>query len=243
MAILQECPKCKLRNPLQKWESIKIGDEIRKRKTPVKLCKCGFKIGKASGKTYWIEFYENGQRKRERIGPNKEAAEHRLRDVLKARTEERYIEKDPAARLALGDLCSWYLSLPEVKAKDSYGRDRDFIRHLKRLLGENIKIKNLTPGMLESYQQQRLQEKSPRRLRGRSPVIEEPKASPETGTNKETPKPEKANTSPAEVNRETACLKAILNRAVRHGKLQHNPLTHLKRLPENNIRMRILTHC
>jgi integrase len=133
------------------------------------------------------------------------------------------------------------LNLPEVKSKDSYSRDQDFINHLKRIQGENAKIKNLTPGRLESYQQQRLQEKSPRRFQEGIPEIGKAHRQPETGNGGEASKPEKANTSPAEVNRETACLKSILNRAVRHGKLQHNPLSNLKRLPENNIRMRILT--
>lgn len=46
---------------------------------------------------------------------------------------------------------------------------------------------------------------------------------------------------PATVNREVACLKAVLNRAVRHGKLLQNPILKVKKLPENNVRMRILT--
>jgi integrase len=225
MALLVECQKCKSREAVE-----------------TKDCKkCGFKLGKASGKVYWIEYYFNGRRKRERIGPNKAAAEQRLREVLKLRAEERYIDKDPAVRIALGGLCEWYLNLPEVKSKDSYSRDQDFINHLKRILRETTKIKDLTPGRLESYQQQRLQEKSPRRFQERFPGPEETKDHPETDTYEEAPKPEKANTSPAEVNRETACPKSILNRAVRHGKLQHNPLSNLKRLPENNVRMRILT--
>jgi integrase len=33
----------------------------------------------------------------------------------------------------------------------------------------------------------------------------------------------------------------IFNRAVRHGKLKLNPIGNVKRLPENNIRQRILT--
>ena len=77
---------------------------------------------KMGNKSYWIEFYsETGERKRERIGPSKMAAEHRLRDVLKARTEERHIQKDLAARVTLGELCQWYEKLPEVKAKASFG--------------------------------------------------------------------------------------------------------------------------
>jgi integrase len=241
MGLLQECPKCRARLGLEKWVKLREGEGIQRRKERVDVCECGFKLNKAAGKVYWIEYYILGQRKRERIGPNKAAAEQRLREALKLRAEERYIDKDPAARLTLGELCAWYLKLPEVKAKDSYGRDLDFIRHLKRLLGENTKIKNLTPGRLESYQQQRLQEKSPRRIQGKSPRAKEVKASPEPGNGEKVLKLEKANTSPAEINRETACLKTILNRAVRHGKLQHNPLSNLKRLPENNVRMRILT--
>jgi integrase len=241
MALLQECPRCKARLGLERWIEFEE-DGVRKRKRErVNSCKCGFKLAKAAGKIYWVEFYLNGRRKRERTGPSKTAAEQKLREDLKARAEERYIDKDPAVRITLGELCQWYLKLPEVRSKDSYVRDQNFIQHLKRLLGENTKIKNLTPGRLESYQQQRLQEKSSRRLQERSLGVEEANPSTETGDGEEVPKPEKANTSPAEVNRETACLKAILNRAVRHGKLQHNPLTNLKRLPENNIRMRILT--
>ncbi len=115
--------------------------EKRSRGKGKSVLHCGFKLRKACGKAYWIEYYLNGRRKRERIGANKEAAEQRLREVLKLWTEERFIDKDPAARLTLGDLCKWYLDLPEVKAKDSYDRDEHFISHLKRLLGEGAKIK------------------------------------------------------------------------------------------------------
>jgi integrase len=224
MGLLQECPECKKRLSISR-----------------KDCPCGIKLAKTAGKVYWIEFYIDGRRKRERIGPNKAAAEQRLREALKLRAEERYIDKDPAARITLAEICAWYLNLPEVKAKDSYGRDRDFIRHLKRLLGEKTKIKTLNPGRLESYQQQRLQEKSPRRFKELLPGTGGEKAFLETGNGEGDPEREKANTSPAEVNRETACLKAILNRAVRHGKLQHNPISGLRKLSENNIRMRLLT--
>jgi integrase len=46
---------------------------------------------------------------------------------------------------------------------------------------------------------------------------------------------------PATVNRELACMKTMLNRAARHGKLDINPISNVKKLPENNIRMRVLT--
>ncbi len=94
MALIVECPKCKKRS------------SVKEKKCP----SCGFSLAKFTGKTYWIEYYINGQRKRERIGPNKEAAEQRLRKVLKDRTEGRYIDKDPAAKITLGEISKWFQS-------------------------------------------------------------------------------------------------------------------------------------
>ena len=65
MGLLVECPECKKRNSQKE-----------------KTCKCGFVLAKFSGRVWWIEWYQDGQRKRERIGPNKSAAEQRLREVL-----------------------------------------------------------------------------------------------------------------------------------------------------------------
>jgi integrase len=198
MALLVECPKCKKRLSISR-----------------KKCECGFKLGKFSGKVYWVSVYVNGRKKRERIGPNKEAAEQREREILKLRAEERFIDKDPAARMTLGELCQWYLKLPEVKAKDSYGRDKDFLGHLKRLLGEGTKAKYITVGKIESYQSTRLFEPSPRHLG--------------------------ENIRPATVNKEVSCLKTIFNKAIHHGKLKYNPIDKVKKLSENNVRERVLT--
>jgi len=198
MGILVECPKCKTRNSPK-----------------TEKCKCGVQLKKLGHKSYWIEYYdETHKRKRERIGPSKSAAEQRYREILKARTEERHIDKDIGARLTLGELCNWYVSLTEVKAKVSYERDIDSIQNLRRLLGENTKIREITIGKIETYQQTRLTESS--RVH-----------------------PSK-NVRPATVNREISCLKTMLNRAVRHEKLNDNHLSKVKRLAENNVRERVL---
>ena len=140
MGLLIECPKCKARNSPK-----------------AEKCKCGLGLKKLAHKTYWIEFYdETGGRKRERIGPSKMAAEQRYREILKARTEERHIQKDLAARVTLGELCQWYEKLPEVKAKASFIRDLCSIKNLLRLLGGTTKIRELTSGKLDGYRQQRL---------------------------------------------------------------------------------------
>ena len=56
MGILVECPVCRLRGGL-------------KRKT----CKCGNNVQKTCSKNYWIDYYINGKRTRERIGRSKQA--------------------------------------------------------------------------------------------------------------------------------------------------------------------------
>ena len=198
MGILVECPQCKKRNSPRN-----------------PTCKCGTNLKKTGGKSYWVEFYDEiGKRRRERIGPSKQAAEQRLRDVLKARTEERHIQKDLGARISIGELCRWYLDLPEVRAKASFERDVDSVQNLKRLLVETTKLREITAGKIEGYQRKRLEEKSP--------------VHPS------------CTVRPATVNREIACLKTMISRAIKHGKLDSNPISRVKKLPENNVREKVL---
>jgi integrase len=195
MGLLIECPSCKKRNSAK-----------------VKACKCGFALAKFSGRVYWIEYYLDGQRKRERIGPNKAAAEQRLREVLTARTEGRFIKKSPDVRTFFKTLAAWYLELPEVKAKRSYARDRQSVRFLLPHFGERL-LKDITPATVESYKQKRL-----------------------TDTNYKG-----TTTKPTTVNREMACLKTIFSKAVKNGKAERNPTYGVKLLKENNIRDRVLS--
>jgi integrase len=195
MGLLVECPECKRRNSPK-----------------AKNCKCGYSLAKFSGKVYWIEWYQEGRRKRERIGPNKAAAEHREREVKSARAEGRYIRKSPDARMRFKDLAKWYLELTEVKAKRSYAKDQ---MHCKRLLAQfgHRFLKDITPSMVEAYKQKRLVENSHRR------------------------KP----TKPATVNREVTTLKTIFNKAMKNGKAERNPAQGVKLFKENNERDRILS--
>ena len=70
MGILVECPKCKARGSTKR-----------------KVCKCGYQVQKSNSKNYWIDYYINGKRTRERIGRSKQAAENRLREVETAKAE------------------------------------------------------------------------------------------------------------------------------------------------------------
>jgi integrase len=197
MGLMVECPDCKHRNS-----------------TKEKTCRCGFALAKFSGRVWWVEWYQDGRRKRERIGPNKAAAEQRLREVLSARTEGRYIRKNPDTRTLFRDLATWYLNLPEVRAKRSYLRDTQLIANLVPYFGDRL-LKDISPAMVEAYKQKRLSDPS-----GRTP---------------------EKNTAPATVNREVACLKVIFNRAVNNGKAERNPTKGVKLLKENNERDRLLS--
>ena len=195
MALLVECPECKKRNSVK-----------------VKACKCGFALAKFSGRVWWIEWYHDGQRKRERIGPNKAAAEQRYREVKSLIAEGRYIKKSPDAKTIFKTLAEWYLDLPEVKAKRSYSRDERSLKKLLPVFGDKL-LKDITPAMIEKYRQNRLSELS---YRG-------------------TP------TKPATVNREMALLKTIFNKAIANDKAEKTPVKGLKMLKENNARDRVLS--
>jgi integrase len=198
MGLLVECPECKRRNSAK-----------------VKACKCGFALAKFSGRVWWIEYYDHDRRlRRERIGPNKAAAEQRYREVMSARTEGRYIKKSPDTITLFKDLSAWYLELPEVKAKRSYDRDVRSINKMLPFFGERL-LKDLNPALVEAYKQKRLSEPS-----GRTPQY---------------------LTKPASVNRELACLKTVFSKAVKNGKAERNPVQGVKFLKENNERDRILS--
>jgi integrase len=196
MGLLIECPECKKRNS-----------------SKAKTCKCGFGLAKFSGRVWWIEYYDPDKRlRRERIGPNKEAAEHRFREVLSARTEGRYIRKSPDVKNTFKDLARWYLNLEEVKAKKSYRRDKLSVGCLLGMLGELL-LQDITPALIEKYRQTRLSETT---RHGRL-------------------------TRPATVNREIACLKTIFTKALKNGKAERHPAQGLKMLKENNERDRLLS--
>jgi integrase len=106
------------------------------------------------------------------------------------------------------------MKLPEVVSKRSFSRDLKSIKNILLRLGETTKVKDITAGRVDGYRERRLQEMS-----SRSPG---------------------QTIKPATVNREVACLKTMVSRAVRHGLLRENSLLGYKMLTEDNVRMRTL---
>ena len=196
MGILVECPACKIRGGLKR-----------------KLCKCGYNVQKAHSKNYWIEYYLNGKRTRERIGRSKQAAENRIREIQTAKAEGRHINKNKNSLVNLGNLRDWYLDLPEVMQKRSFRHIQTSINIVVSHVGQKLSLSQLGPEDIEKFRKIRLRENT---LWGRP-------------------------AKPATVNRNVANFRAMLNRAVDYGKLEINPIGRIKQLEENNIRERVLS--
>ena len=194
MALLIECPECKVRNSL---------------KNPA--CKCGKNLRKESHKCYWIEYYVSGKRRRERIGPSKLGAENRLREVQTAKAEGRTIRKNKNALITLVKLREWYLDLSDVKQRRSFSSIKKCLRICVAGIGD-IPVNQLTQSRLELFRKKRLAEISVRKGR---PV------------------------QPSKVNRDVANLRAMLNKAVLHSKIDTNPIGRIRHLEENNVRERV----
>ena len=195
MGILVECPACRLRSSL-------------KRKT----CKCGHNVQKTSSKNYWIEYYIEGKRTRERIGRSKKAAENRFREVQTAKAEGRHINKNKNDYITLGQLRDWYLDLSEIKQKRSLNDIRICINNCVDRIGD-IQASQLKYLDVEKFRQSRLSEISIRKGR---PV------------------------QPSTINRDVANFRAMLNKAVDYSLIESNPIGRIKQLEENNIRERVL---
>jgi integrase len=195
MGILVECPACKLRGGLKR-----------------KLCKCGHNVQKTGSKNYWIDYYINGKRTRERIGRSKQAAENRLREVQTAKAEGRHINKNKNDAITLGQLRDWYLDLSEVKQKRSYKDIRLCLNNCVNRIG-NIQASQLKTLNIEKFRQIRLSEISVKIGR---------------------------TVQPSTINRDVANFRAMLNKAVDYSLIESNPIGIINQLEENNVRERVL---
>ena len=215
MAIGIICPKVTK-------QSKSIGNEVHRKsrcgtRNPLgnKNCRrCGynFKKGKLE---YYIEYREQGKRKYEYMGPSKQAAERRFSEIKKNQIEGKSLKKDPSASTSLGEMIQWYLDLDSVKSKRSYKRDVQLLAAVEKILGNEKKISEITPGLIDDYKY--IREKDP------------------------SPTKKGASIAPATINKETSQLITMLNKGVSHGKLNQNPLAgKIKKLAEDNVRKKVL---
>jgi len=127
MGIIVECPKCKVRGCVKR-----------------KVCKCGNQVQKSDSKNYWIDYYLNGKRTRERIGRSKQAAENRLREVETAKAEGNHIKKNKNSMISLGEIYKWYLDSPEVISLSSYNTIKGRLGNPVYKIGEKLRVKEIS---------------------------------------------------------------------------------------------------
>lgn len=138
MALLQECPACKKRFSLER-----------------ESCRCGFKMKKASGRTWWIEFYnERGQRRRERIGTSKSLAATVLKKRLVERAEGKLLDRPKGHRVKFEDLAKDFLTDYRVNGKKSLDRAERSLKHLRDFFGRDRAV-DITTDRIKAYILQR----------------------------------------------------------------------------------------
>lgn len=181
------------------------------------------------GKTWWIDYYYQGERVRERVGPNKQTAE----DALDARKGEiaqgRFNLQAARPSPLLEDFAKEYLEWARLHHRTA---DNTEASRLRILLAHfpGKRLRDLTPWLIEGYKHERaraLRTHPTRRGKVKPQATERPRQP----------------IRPATVNRELAVLSSLLTKAVEWGKLAEHPMKggKVRRLPQHNLKERILT--
>jgi integrase len=166
---------------------------------------------------YWIDYYVDGHRKRERIGPDKKLAETVLKKRKVEIAEGKFLEKKRPITTIFDELTQAYL-IYSRENKRSWDRDERSVKALAEVFSGK-RLTEITPAAIERYKSWRLSSIS---RHGRHP-------------------------RPATVNRELACLKHMFNVArkglieLKGGIPSENPVGPVTFLDEQNMRNRVLT--
>jgi integrase len=102
---------------------------------------------------YWIDYYVTGQRKRERIGPDKRLAETVLRKRKVQIAEGKYLDKKRLPRCTFNELAALYLPWAQVHHR-GYVATRGRVILLCRVFGDKP-LSDITPLTVDNYIAQR----------------------------------------------------------------------------------------
>ena len=114
------------------------------------------------GSEWYIDYYADGRRKREKIGPSKKLA----LDVLRKRkiqiAENRFLDIKRQDRVKFKDFAQTYMELHSKPNKRSWKTaDVNSLKHLGSFFGERC-LHEISPMMIEQYKIERSQKVSPR---------------------------------------------------------------------------------
>ncbi|MBK7142036.1 MAG: site-specific integrase [bacterium] len=111
------------------------------------------------GDAWYIDYYVNGKRKRERVGSNKKVAEQALAKRQVQVAEHRFLDIQRSPRTSLEELIGAYLEYAKAN-KLSWQRDVHSIQRLKESFGRKL-LSEITPLALETYKSSRLKVVAP----------------------------------------------------------------------------------
>ena len=109
--------------------------------------------------SYYIDYYFQGRRKREKIGPNKREAEIVLGKRKAQIREGKFFDVKRNEKIKFKDFAKIYLESYSKPNKKSWQRDEASIKHLKRSFGGKylFEISSLN---IENYKRKRMEEKA-----------------------------------------------------------------------------------
>ncbi len=170
------------------------------------------------GRDWWIDFYADSRRKREKIGPSRSLAEQVLKKRQVEVAENKYLDIKKQHKTTFRELCEDYMRLHSRPNKRSWKSDEKKMKTLSAFFG-NRPLYEISAIFVENYKAKRSKET--------------------VRLGKEYTEGKKC-VSVATVNRELACLKHMFNKAIEWGYAETNPVSRVKLFKENNARIRYL---
>lgn len=141
MAILAECPICRIRQSIHN-----------------KVCKCGENLERAKRSQrvrYWISYrLPGGKQRTEVVGKSIEDARAADGKRKAQKKEGRIFDMLPESKTTVSALCEWYLGLASVKRLVSANRLKYALANICALIGDRA-CNSLKPVDIENYQAER----------------------------------------------------------------------------------------
>jgi integrase len=118
---------------------------------------------------YWIDYYVNGRRKRERIGPDKRLAETVLKKRQVAIAEGKYLDKTRVPRCTFDELAGLYLTWARTHHQ-GFAPTQSRVKRLQATFGP-CQLKAVTPLMVDEYLAKRATERQPASVNKESQLL------------------------------------------------------------------------
>jgi len=108
------------------------------------------------GENWYIDYYVNGRRKREKVDPSKSLAQFALKKRQLEVAEGKFLDIKKEVKIRFCDLARTYLETYSKVNKRSWKRDELSIKYLNGALGQKY-LHEINPLDIEKYKQKRIQ--------------------------------------------------------------------------------------